>query len=195
MIDPFNRHDENEVMIIRHVEKEHQIMRLIEEASITYNGKDLYIDADEDELYDYLYTILPFLDKHVELFLTSDVRQLIVENEPIPSTSVRIESSTNLLEIGFSIEGVDDQEINHILNAVIEKRRYYRMQSGAILSLEGKEFSSMKQFFNDLNIKQSDLQDGTIKMPAYHGAQIDDLIVTQKNYDSSFRTLLHQLKS
>src|SRR5690625_6583687 len=102
-------------------------MCLIEDASFRYNGEDLYIDVDEDELYDFLYTILPFLDKHVELFLTSDVRQLIVENEPIPSTSVRIESSTNLLEIGFSIEGVDDQEINHILNAVIEKRRYYQI--------------------------------------------------------------------
>lgn len=194
-IDPFHRDEEKDVMIVRDTEKERQIMALIEEASFRYNGQDLYIDADEDELYEFLYTILPYLDDHVELFLTSDVQQLIVENEPIPSTSVRIDSSTNLLEIGFNIEGVDDEEINAILNAVIEKKRFYRMRSGALLSLEGEEFSSMKQFFQELNIKQPDLQQGHIHMPVYRGAQIDEMIVARKNYDPSFRKLLHQLKS
>src|SRR5690625_3853241 len=91
-IDPFNGREENDVIIIRDVEKEQQIMSLIEYASFRYNGKDLYIEADEDELYEFLYTILPILDEHVELFLTSEVRGFIVENEPIPSTSVRLGS-------------------------------------------------------------------------------------------------------
>ena len=194
-IDPFSGREQSDVIIIRDVEAEQQIMSLIEHASFRYNGNDLYIEADEDELYDFLYTILPLLDKHVELFLTSEVRGYIVENEPMPSTSVRLETSSNLLEIGFNIEGVDDAEINQILNAVIEKKRYYRMQSGALLSLEGEEFSSMKQFFNDLNVSESDLQDGNIKMPVYRGAQIDDLINMRKDYDPSFRKLLDHLKS
>lgn len=194
-IDPFNGREENEIIIIRDVEKEEQIMSLIEHASFRYNGNELYIEADEDELYDFLYTILPLLDEQVELFLTSDVRDYIVENEPMPSTSVAIESSSNLLEIGFNIEGVDDSEINQILNAVIEKKRYYRMESGALLSLEGEEFSSMKQFFNDLDITKDDVADGNIKMPVYRGMQIDELIDTRKDYDPSFKKLLEQLRS
>lgn len=194
-IDPFNGREENDVIIIREVEKEQQVMSLIEYASFRYNGKDLFIEADEDELYEFLYTILPILDEHVELFLTSEVRGFIVENEPIPSTSVRLESSTNLLEIGFNIDGVDDAEINQILNAVVEKKRYYRMQSGALLSLEGEEFSSLKQFFNDLDIKESDIEAGNITMPVYRGTQVDELIEMRKNYDPSFQKLLNQLKS
>src|SRR5690625_4339783 len=170
-------------------------MGLIEHASFRYNGNELYIEADEDELYDFLYTILPLLDEQVELFLTSDVRDYIVENEPVPSTSVGIESASNLLEIGFNIDGVDDGEINQILNAVIERKRYYRMESGALLSLEGEEFSSMKQFFNDLDITKDDVADGNIKMPVYRGMQVDELIDTRKDYDPSFRKLLDQLRS
>jgi SNF2 family DNA or RNA helicase len=194
-IDPFNPKGQSDVIIIRDVQQEQQIMSLIEYASFRYNGKDLFIEADEDELYEFLYTILPLLDQHVELFLTSEVRGFIVENEPIPSTSVRLESSTNLLEIGFNIDGVDDAEINQILNAVIEKKHYYRMKSGALLSLEGEEFSSMKQFFSDLNIDGSDVESGNITMPVYRGAQIDELIDMRKNYDPSFRKLLNRLKS
>src|SRR5699024_4419316 len=119
----------------------------------------------------------------------------IVEHEPNPSTSVSVESSSNLLEIGFNIDGVDDVEINQILNAVIEKKRYYRLQSGALMSLEGDEFSSMQQFLEDLEIKKGDLDKGNIHMPFYRSTQIDELIDTKKDYDPKFRKLLHQLKS
>lgn len=194
-IDPFSGREESDVIIIRDAEKEQQIMQLIEYANFHYNGKDLYIESDEGELYDLLYHILPLLEEYVELFLTSEIRNYIVENEPNPSTSVSVESASNLLEIGFSIDGVDDSEINEILNAVIEKKRYYRLQSGALLSLEGDEFSSMQQFFNDLDVSKEDLNDGNIHMPFYRSTQIDELIDTKKEYDPKFRKLLHQLKS
>ncbi|MBY7144881.1 SNF2 helicase associated domain-containing protein [Virgibacillus sp. NKC19-3] len=195
LVDPFSGRKESDVIIIRDVEKEQQIMRLIEHANFHYNGRELYIEADEEEIYTFLYKVLPLLDGHVELFLTSDIRNLIVENEPMPSTNVSLESSSNLLEIGFDIDGVDDSEINQIIDAVIEKKRYYRMQSGALLSLEGEEFSSMKQFFDDFEIKKDDVQDGNVHMPVYRGTQIDELMQTNKNYDPSFRKLLNHLKS
>src|SRR5690625_413572 len=194
-IDPFGGRDESDVIIVRDSEKEQQIMQLIEYANFHYNGKDLYIETGEEDLYDFLYHILPLLEGYVELFLTSEIRNFIVENEPNPSTSVSVESSSNLLEIGFNIDGVDDSEVNNILNAVIEKKRYYRLDSGALLSLEGEEFSSMQQFFNDLDIQKADLENGNIHMPFYRSTQIDELIDTRKDYDPKFRNLLHQLKS
>src|SRR5690625_6783887 len=126
-------------------------MSLIEHASLRYNGNELYIEADEDELYDFLYTILPLLDEQVELFLTSDVRDYIVENEPMPSTSVAIESSSNLLEIGFNIEGVDDSEINQILNAVIEKDRKSTRLNSSHVAISYAVFCLKKKRKNNNN--------------------------------------------
>ncbi|RDW20445.1 DEAD/DEAH box helicase [Oceanobacillus chungangensis] len=195
LIDPFSGRKQGDVIIIRDVEKEQQIMQLIEHANFHYNGKDLYIEADEEEMYDFLYYVMPLLDDYVELFMTAEIHHLIVENDPAPSTSVRLESTTNLLEIGFNIDGVDDSEINKILDAVIEKKRYYRLQSGALMSLEGEEFASMQQLFRDMDIKKQDLQNGNVQVPVYRGTQLDELIDTKKNYDPSFRKLLHQLRS
>ncbi|RDW22364.1 helicase SNF2 [Oceanobacillus arenosus] len=195
VIDPFNGRKQGDVIIIRDVEKEQQIMQLIEHANFHYNGKDLYIEADEEEMYDFLFHVVPLLDDYVELFMTAEIHHLIVENDPAPSTSVRLESSTNLLEIGFNIDGVDDSEINKILDAVIEKKRYYRLQSGALMSLEGEEFASMQQFFQDMEIRKQDIQDGNVQVPVYRGTQLDELIDMKKNYDPSFRELLHQLRS
>src|SRR5699024_7131801 len=80
-------------------------------------------------------------------------------------------------------------------NAVMEKKRYYRLQDGAFISLEGEEFASVKQLFDDLDIGQEDLQDGNVQMPVYRGTQIDNLIDTKKQYDPAFQKLLHQLRS
>jgi len=195
-MDPFSDRDKKDVIIIRDVEKEQHIMHLIEQSNFHYNGKELYINLLEDEeVYDFLYTILPMLDEYVELYLTSDIQGFIVENEPIPSTTVQVESSTNLLEIGFDISGVDDDEVTAMIQAVIEKKRFYRLQTGAIVSLEGEEYQSIQRFFHDANLNEADITDGKIVMPAYRGMQIDELIETKKSYDPSFRKLLHQLKS
>src|SRR5690625_6505418 len=93
------------------------------------------------------------------------------------------------------MDGVRDEAVQQILNAVIERKRYYRMASGALLSLEGDAFASMKQMFRDLDVDHADVQSGHIQMPVYRGAQIDELIETRKHYDPAFRKLLHQLKS
>src|SRR5699024_12358852 len=48
-IDPFNgREQDDDIIIIRDVEKEQQIMNLIEHANFHYNGKELYIEIDDD---------------------------------------------------------------------------------------------------------------------------------------------------
>ncbi|GAA0606657.1 DEAD/DEAH box helicase [Virgibacillus siamensis] len=194
-IDPFNGHDSKDAIIIRDVEKEQQVMHLIEHANFHYNGKELYINPDEDELYDFLYHMLPLMDDYVELYLTSAIRNMIVEQKPSPSTNVSLESSSNLLDIGFNIDGMDDSEINQVLNAVMERKRYYRLESGALMPLEGEEFSSIKQLMDDLDIRKEDMEEGNVRMPVFRGAQVDELIHTKKAYDPAFRKLLHQLKS
>ena len=195
-LDPFEKRNNNKVIIIRDVKKEQQIMDLIEQSNFHYNGKELYLKMDDDEeIYDFLYTILPELDQHVELFLTSEIQNLITEYEPIPSATVNVQGDSNLLEIGFDISGVDDEEVSEMLKAVIEKKRFYRLNSGALISLETEEYKAVGRMFDDLRISKNDLEDGSLLLPAYRGMQIDQLNGAKINYEPSFNRLLERLKS
>ncbi|RYG72249.1 helicase SNF2 [Lentibacillus lipolyticus] len=194
-IDPFNGREETDGIIIRDVEKEQQLMNLIEYANFHYNGRELYIETDEETLYEFLYQVLPVLDKYLDLYMTGDIRGLMMDHQPSPSTSVQLESSSNLLEIGFNVQGIEDDEVDRILGAVMEKKRYYRLQDGTFLSLEGEDFSSIKQLFDDLELNKDDIQNGQVHMPVYRGTQVDELIGTQKQYGPAFQKLLHQLKA
>src|SRR5699024_8546363 len=105
-------------IIVRDVQKEQEIMRLIEQANFHYNREDLYIRMDEeDEVYQLMYVILPQLEALAQIYTASDVRQLILEEMPLPSTSVTVQEGTNLLEIGFDIAGVDEEEVQDVLTA------------------------------------------------------------------------------
>lgn len=194
-VNPFNDHEEREVFIIRDVKKETLIMNLIEQANFRYNGVNLYLDIAEDEaLYEFLYHILPRLNEELELFLTPDISDLMTEEDPIPITQVEVDNRSNLLEIGFTIDGVGEEEVQKILEAVIEKKRYYRMDSGSIVSLENDAYESVQQLFNDLKVNRGDLQDAQVTLPVYRGAQVDELIHTKKQYDPTFKKLLDQLQ-
>src|SRR5699024_4178025 len=126
----------------------------MEQSNFKYNGTNLFIELYEDEeVYEFLYTILPQLDEYVDVYLTSEIQTMMAEVEPIPSTAIRIDESSNLLEISFDMTGVQETEVESMLRAVIEKRRYYRMQNGAIVSLENEQFQSIHDLVSTLNIK------------------------------------------
>src|SRR5699024_4634355 len=150
-----------------------------------YKGKELYINMTNDEKeYEFLYTILPMLDEYVVLYLTSQIQQFIVETEPVPSTTAHSEQILKLLQIGCDIRGILDDEVAGVLQAVIEKQRFYKLDSGAIMSLEGDSFHKMGEMFQDLQIEGSDMKNGAVQVPVYRGLEIDEMIDTKK-YDDS----------
>src|SRR5699024_5888781 len=191
VINPFQMSGNSDKMILRDVDKEARIRRLIEHGNFHYNGTTLYINAAEADLFNFLSHVLPLLEEDVEVFMTSDIRNFVIERDVEPQTNIEVDEASNLLDIGFNISGIDEEEIQAILAAVIEKKRYYRMNSGAFLSLENEGFQNVQNFFNEMDINAKDAVDGHVQMPIYRGAEVDELIDTKKVYDVSFRKLLH----
>src|SRR5699024_6613137 len=149
--------------------------------------------TNDEEVYEFLYTILLMLDENVKLYITTQIQQFIVETEAVPSTTFHLEQESKLLEIGFDISRINDDEVDAILQEDIEKQRFYKMDSGAIMSLEGDSFHKMGEMFQDLQIEGSYMKNGAVQVPVYRGLEIDEMIDTKK-YDDSFRKLLHTLQ-
>jgi len=195
-INPFEAREATDVVILRETEKEQVIMNTIEYADFRYNGEDLYIDlSDEEHLYEFLYTYLPMFEENVSLYLTDEVRNILMEDQESPETNVHLESDTNLLEIGFDVSGINEEEIPSLLQAVIEKRKYYRTNSGAFLSLENDDFSKMEKLLASLRVTEENVEDGVISLPAYRALQIDEILPGRKSYAPSFTKLLNHLKN
>lgn len=195
-INPFEVRESSDLVILREVEKEQIIMQAIEHANFKYNGEDLYIDlSDEESLYDFLYTHIPAFEEHLTLYITDQLKNLIIEKETESQTRVDLPSDSNLLEIGFDISGINEEEIPNLLQALIEKRRYYRTNSGSFLSLENEHFTNFEKLLTNLQVTDEDIKSGKISLPIYRAAQVAELFPEVNNYTPSFEKLLQHLES
>lgn len=194
-INPFSQQSETDVVILRDFEKEQIIMHLIEQSNFHYNGKQLFIKmTDDEDLYDFLYEKLPLLEEYVELFVTDTINKMRFTEEPSLQTNIEVEESSNLLEVRFDMSGINEEEIAPILQAVVEKKRYYRLTSGKILSLETDEMERVRNLFLDLRVNEADINTNKLKLSAYRGLQIEEWADGKAAYHDSFRQLVERLK-
>lgn len=202
IIDPFQTQaasgTKEEMILMRNVEKEREMMKALEGTPLKYNGKECYLTG-EDLIYEFLYISLPKLQDQAEVYLSSSVRALLLPKQSASMTKIDINSEGNLLEISFNLEGIDRQEVQQLLQSVVEKKKYYRLPSGAFVSLEDEAFQTVNQLFTDLHINKTQLDKDTFQLPVYRGLQIEGIMNGVKHNSiklgKQFRRLIQDLKN
>ncbi|RED64091.1 DEAD/DEAH box helicase [Cohnella lupini] len=162
-----------DVILMRDLDRENRIMAVIERASFKFNGKDVYLDQEED-VYDFLYDILPQLGDDVEIYATESVKNVMRTVEYQPKARLDVDIGTNWLEVSFDMEGMDEQEIQNLLRNLVEKKKYFRLPSGQFLSLEQESFKEINRLFEELDLRKPDMNGNRIRMPAVRGFQLMD---------------------
>lgn len=202
VIDPFQPESldnrDEQIILVRNMEKEQQVMNIIEGTSLKFNGKELYID-EEDDLYYFLHSSLPLLEEYVEVYMTNPAKNLISILDNTPKVLVDLDSNENWLEVGFDFEGIGQEEIQNILQSIIEKKRYYRLADGAFISMEDDEFTTINQLMSELEISNTELIQGKMKRPAFKGIQVAEIVGESNKaaikYGKLFRNFIQHFKN
>ncbi|QTD40055.1 DEAD/DEAH box helicase [Sporosarcina sp. Te-1] len=157
--------------ILRDIEKETAILQLMEESQFAETDEGYFLHNEELE-YAFLYHILPKLQQHVRVYATTAIRNRIFKGHPQPRIRVKaFEDRTNWLEFKFEMDGIADRDIRALLAALEEKRKYYRLRDGTLLSLETKEFERLQQMMNELPESLEDLEKG-LTVPFIRGIRL-----------------------
>jgi SNF2 family DNA or RNA helicase len=194
VINPVEGEDSGSIPLIRRDgEKEKQILQLIEESSFTKTDGGYYLHNEEAE-YHFLNHVVPKLKKLVQVYATTAVKlRLLKENSIGPLIRADVNERTNWLEFRFDISGIPESEIKKLLKSLEEKRKYYRMQDGSLLSLETKAFQNLNRFLEKTGLSQGEVH----RLPLPLGIQLanslkDGEIIT---IGDSFRKILSELKT
>ncbi|MBB6675004.1 DEAD/DEAH box helicase [Cohnella nanjingensis] len=183
-------------ILLRDIERESRIMGLIERADFKYNGSELYLD-DEEEIYRFQYRLLPQLQRLAEVNATGAMRTMIHATPPLPKMSIDIDSHTQWLEVRFDIDGIDDEEIRHILRNLVEKKPYYRLSSGAYLSLEDSGFLEISRMMDEMGVRKQEIKGSRLDLSVVRGLQLMDADVRGNSVKlgRSLRQLLDNMKN
>jgi SNF2 family DNA or RNA helicase len=178
-------------VIIRDAEKEAAILRLMDEGLFAKTDGGYFLHNEELE-YEFLYHIVPKLQKLVQIYATTAVRNRIVRENPPPKIRVKVQKErTNWLEFKFEMDGIPDKDIREILQALEEKRKYYRLPNGSLLSLQTREMEEIQRFLLAQPVQQEDWE-SSLNVPIVRGLQLLETLEGENtfHFEESFRQFL-----
>ncbi|WP_110113334.1 DEAD/DEAH box helicase [Bacillus sp. CGMCC 1.16541] len=196
IIHPFGTtNDEKyEKILIRDTEKEQEVMSLIESAPIKIRQNQLYVEENEESIYEFLFHIVPKLQQLADVYITDSVQMYDLDQQSTPITSIDVQSNGRLLDISFDLHDIDQENIHNILQSVVEKKHYHRLSNGAFVSLEGEEFRNIQKLLSELHVSPADLMNNSMQVPLYRGAQIEEIMGRKTKVSKAFKQLLQHLK-
>lgn len=151
--------------------KEQRIMKAMEDSLFTRTPGGFYLQDEEAE-YEFLYRKVPELEELVQVYATSAVKMRVQRGYSGPKIRVEVKERTDWLSFRFDLEGIPETEIKGLLQAIEEKRKYYRVPNGTLMSLETPEYWALQDFMEELGLVVDDLEEEEIRVPLIHGMRL-----------------------
>ncbi len=197
MINPLDpREHRMNTMIIRDYDKEQMILDLMEESEFGSTDEGYFLHNEELE-YKFLYHMLPKLQRFVQVYATTAIRNRVFRENAKPQIRIRVKKErTNWLEFKFEMDGIPESQIRELLSALEEKRKYYRLKNGSLLSLETREFEEIQRFLQANPVQDEDLEQG-LNVPIIKGFKMMDSVKDDAVFslEESFRQFLEEIRN
>lgn len=157
--------------IRRQLKKEQEILKIMDDSNFTQTDGG-YFMHDEEAEYHFLYHAIPQLEQLVQVYATTAVKLRITKAYAGPKIKVEISERTDWLEFKFDMQEIPEAEIKKILAALQEKRKYYRIPNGTLMSLETPEFMALSDFIYNFGVTEDNFGEETVRMPLIQGLQL-----------------------
>ncbi|MGG0937967.1 DEAD/DEAH box helicase [Brevibacillus centrosporus] len=177
----------SDLIVVRDMERERQIIELMDQSGFTKTESGYYLEDEEAE-FDFLYQMVPQLEKLLKVYATSAVKIRLHTGSTPPKVRVGVDERTNWLECKLDIAGIPEAEIRGLLHALEDKRKYYRLPGGSLVPLASSEFQDIRGFMEEMGIKGEDIHQMQLRLPIVRG-------LTLLDPDSKSRSAIHMEKA
>ncbi|MFZ3171124.1 MAG: DEAD/DEAH box helicase [Carboxydocellales bacterium] len=164
-----------DIILIREVEKERNILNLLEQADFIVNQGEIYLD-DENIIYEFIMNYLPQLQDLAEIYYSNEFKGFHIRNSTSFTGRVRLDENLNLLEISFQYNEIEPEELAEVLSSLQVKKRYHRLRDGSFINLNQPELEYVARLLENLDLKAADLSAVVIHLPKYRAMYIDNFL-------------------
>jgi SNF2 family DNA or RNA helicase len=157
-----------------------------------------YMLFDEESLVRFLSNGIEKLQEIAEVYYSDSFKAIKLYGTSSYKSSITL-NDENLLEFSFSIEGVDREELKNIFKALKEKKKYYKLRKGGLVSLEEAVIKSIGSLIEYLNVKDTELLSDDMVFSRYNAFYIDEILKQSKisyvRSNSPFRELINNIRN
>lgn len=158
--------------------------------------KDVFYLTGDDAVYDFLTSELEKFQSLGEVFVTRRLREMRVRPAR-PTVGVSVSNGSLLLDMNTG--GFPPEELEALYQSLLKRRRYYRLNDGRFLPLDGSSCETLAEMAHFLQLSSKDLEKGKVKLPAFRALYLDSLLSGKEDIqvrrDQWFRELVRNFKS
>ncbi|AIQ15156.1 DEAD/DEAH box helicase [Paenibacillus durus] len=183
-------------ILIRDAQGEQAIIDMIEHCPFTKTEAGYFMNDEEAE-FDFLYTVVPQLEKLMKVYATTAVKLRVHKLNTLPKVSVQVSAAErmNWLEFRLNMGWIPETEIRSLVKSLEEKRRYYRLPNGSLLPLDSAELQELSKFLKDTGLLYTDIIESKFRVPLAHGLHLIDHEFGGLKLDKPVRQLLYNLRN
>lgn len=137
--------------------------------------KNSFIMTDDDEMYYFLDEVLASLSEKYQVFTSKKIDNTKVLKNVSTSSNFSI-GQDGIMSYKFSVEGINQEDLNSLFSALKQKKRYYKLKNNNVVSLEdNEELEQLNNLITDLDLSKNDILEGDVVIPKYRAIYIDSL--------------------
>ena len=119
---------------------------------------------------------------------------------PTPKLSMGIRIKSRLLELEVESDLMNPAEIADILSAYRQKKKYYRLKNGDMITLESDGLELLDELSKGLDLDEKRFADDTVTLPAFRANYVDQTVHrleagTSVYRDKNFRKMIRDMKN
>ena len=145
-----------------------------------------------EELYAFFRTELSVFRQFGEVRLGRKLRELYLDAHK-HQPKIEVTETGSWLDIRFDVTGIEEQEIDHVLQSLLRNDAFYTLENGQVLSFDSEEFQQTSQVLQQLR-ESIRTEEGTIHVPKNQGLIIQNqLEKSNATFSESFQTMVQDL--
>ena len=164
--------DDNSVL--RDREYENEVISDLYNCNFSIENKKLLL-SDLEHIGSFIENDLEKLAEKYQVYTSEKLKKIKVIKKSSVKSTFSI-GQDNIMSYSFDLGDIKDEDIVNVLEALNDKKKYYRLKSGDIVNLsDNKDLEELNDLVKDMNIAKNDLINGGGEIPKYRAIYLDSL--------------------
>lgn len=163
---------------------------------IDYELHEAYFDIDDYQDLDFINYGIALLQQDHEVYVSDNLSRLGLKRHYKVSVGVKIEN--DLLNLSLKTDNFMQDELWDILKSYREKKKYYQLKTGELISLHSDDLKEVDQLLEKLNVDLSKQKSANINLDLYRSLNVSSIMNDFTNIEivrqNSFENLLANFK-
>ncbi len=156
-----------------------------------------YTLENEDRMYDFLSGGMESLSEYGEVYVSDRLKNINVKKSR--AASVGVSAGESVLNLNIDTGEFPLSELEEVLKAIREKRKYYRLEDGRFMNLKDSGLDGLVTLTDGLGLSTKALEKGSLEIPMSRALYLDSALKQNEDIafdrDQTFKKLIRDFKT